>query len=591
MLPAEKISQNYSACYELTADLLKADYQKRGFRADGANPEFIDLCQSVIGHPTVVLLLQRQVFLETDFSPVLIAAIDDVKRSLFPHVRKKRFTSIDAVEAELFFEPPATFATDEPAFPQNSGDLIERLRSRLLPESLQYFDQRLLPQFPGWANVLQNWLTSVSKRGASSMAQFSDIEEKLRLLRRFYPDGNIIFTDCYDGSKNLDHSQIVHAFLNVYLGVERSFPPNFLQRDGEKRAAIMVRFLIEEILEARPEKILAEKDETFFIRHKLQNVYRFFNYSANRVFGNAFPEIIQPWLHSRSAAQYWEDAQHRTAAIRWLAESRLGISPDEFYRRPLSKDDFARNGLSYMFNQYYNSVSKALAAAYPHLQPWEIGNVSFDFWNEKTAADAIRWLIAKNGWQADELPEKVRTKAFTRKTFSEFGLATLFEKKFSKNIYRAVSAAYPNRFQPWEFGKVSSAHWQKTANIFDASRWIAAKEGLKENEIAPAIRRRRFTFAHLMQYSIGGALKKRSGGNLERIFAPIFWREHRTFLSEHKLLRKISLLKNSERRDNLWQLLLYGVFYHEIQRVGEQNIKRYDRIARRIRRRSILYAD
>ncbi len=591
MLPAEKISQNYSACYELTARLLKADYQKRGYQADENNSEFIDLCQSVIGHPPVVLLLQQQDFSETNFSPVLTAAIDEVKRSFFPDVRKKRFIAIDAVEADLLYESPAVFETDGFAFPQNSGDLIAHLRSRFSSESLQYFEQRLLPRFPGWTDVLQNWLAGTAKPGASSTEQFSEIEEKLRLLCRFYPDGNVVFTEACDGLQNLNHSQIVHAFLNVYLGVERFFPANFLQRDGEKRAAIVVRFLIETILETNPGKILAEKDETFFIRHKLQNVYRFFNYSANRVLGNAFPELIQPWLHSRSAAQYWENTQHRVAAIRWLAECCLGLSPDEFYRRSLSKEDFARNGLSYMFNQYYNSVSKALAAAYPHLQPWEIGNVPFHYWNENTAATAIRWMIAKNGWRVDELPEKFRTKAFTRKTFSEFGLATLFEKKFSKNIYRAVSAAYPGRFQPWEFGKVSSEHWTKSSNVFDASRWIAAKEGLSENEVAPAIREQRFTFGHVMQYSIGAVLKKLSGGNLERIFAPIFWREHRTFLSEHKLLRKISALKNSERKDNLWQLLLYGVFYHEIQRAGSQNIKRYERIARRIRRRSILYAD
>ncbi len=589
LLAAGQISQNYQDSYALTSELLQQDFGKRGYTVDPAGAEFNDLVQTVLGHPPVVACLQHIRFERQRYEPVLREAIDAVKRAFFPDVRKKRFLSLDALESDFLVAPsPEERAASEHLPGPAAARVWQDLLAPLAPAARAYFLERLLPNYP---ELTRYFAVGGRRRQQALETSPPGFAAKIELLQRFYPDGILRFSTTWSADTALCERQIIDTFLNVYLGIERSFPLNFLQRDGARRAAVMVRFLVTEILQTRPEAILAARDETFFIRHGLQNVYRFFNYSANRALHNAFPEMVPPWLHSRCEDQFWEDPSHRIEAVRWLVERRLGIAPEELYRRPVTKADFAGNGLSYLFNQYYNSVSRALAAAYPHLQPWEVGKVPFDFWTGETAGAAIRWMIAQKGWRVEELPKRVRRREFTRKTFSEFGLATLFEKKFAKNIYRAVSAAYPGRFQPWELGRVPSEYWSDAGNVYRASSWIAAKEGLAGPEIAPAIRKRRFTLQHLGKYPIGNALKKWCGGRLERIFAPIFWQEHQVYLAEQKLLRKINALKNAEQQCGLVHRVMYGLFYFDVQRTARRNRQRYERLARRIQRRSILYAD
>ncbi len=596
MLSAAQVSKNYQECYRLTGHLLTQKFNQRGFEADPDHPEFVELCQSVVGHESVVLLLQSEPFAAPRYRPALEIAIDEVKRLLFPDARKKRFVSIDALETEFLSSGEASYSPEaerhieaESAPGGNSEQALALLKQHIAADLFEYLHGVLLDRFPGGLENIGLLLRS--PRHNASPLPFQEIETKLLLLRRFYPGGEVQFTVRLNGLDNLGDVEVAHAYLNVYIGLERSFPANFLQRDGERRAALLVRFLIEQILNARPEAILEEKDETFFIRHKLQNVYRFFNYSANRALGNAYPDLIHPWQQSRSASRYWEKAPHRVKAIRWLVEQRLGIVPAELYKHSVCKDDFIRHGLSYMFNGYYNSVSRALAEAYPQLQPWELGKVPFEFWNEETTARAIRWVVAKKGWAVEELPAKVRSKEFNRKVFSEFGLATVFEKKLSRNIYRAVSAAWPGRFAPWELGKVPSEYWESRENVYSASKWIAEREGIRESGIVQAIRGKRLSLGVFKKYSIGAALARLCKGRLDAIFAPLFWREQRQFLQEHKLLRKAKALKNSQRKSSLLDFFLYGLFWQDVEKNSLETMRRYERIAHRIQRRAFLHSD
>ncbi|MCB0287018.1 MAG: hypothetical protein KDE57_10210, partial [Calditrichaeota bacterium] len=76
-----------------------------------------------------------------------------------------------------------------------------------------------------------------------------------------------------------------------------------------------------------------------------------------------------------------------------------------------------------------------------------------------------------------------------------------------------------------------------------------------------------------------------------RMFAPQFWRSRREQLKEHKLLKKINHLKQAEHKTNLFHLLLYGLFYSQIQQSAHQNIQRYQRLERRIQLRSSQFSD
>ena len=65
------------------------------------------------------------------------------------------------------------------------------------------------------------------------------------------------------------------------------------------------------------------------------------------------------------------------------------------YKANINRNDFASNGLSFLFNKYYNSVSAALAEAYPEKFPWEFGNIQLSFWTDENSKQAIHWQIGR----------------------------------------------------------------------------------------------------------------------------------------------------------------------------------------------------
>ena len=198
---------------------------------------------------------------------------------------------------------------------------------------------------------------------------------------------------------------------------------------------------------------------------------------------------------------------------------------EQLYSYALKRKDFSANGLSYLFNTYYNSASKAIAETYPHLRPWQIGKIPADVWTDETAAEAIRWMLQEKSWQEDDIPQHIQCGNLNRKTFSKFGLATLFEKRFGKNLFRAIDAAWPGRFEIWEIGNVPRSYWEDQTNVYRASSWIAGREGFDDREIVAAVRQNELVWQRLQKYSIGNALKKLSSGRLERLFAPFFVKE------------------------------------------------------------------
>lgn len=575
-LSAQQISINYQKSFQLTSELLQKEFNSRGRDYNEIDADNVDLIQSVLGHDYVVNLIQYTLFDKRKYADRLKLAIDDVKKSLFPDVNKSRYFSIDDDRYKFLLENISE--NNEIISEHKPQQNLTEISECLSKSSNKYLVETLLPNNPGLVNLVKR--IPNKKNEFDSFTQ--KLENKLRLFQKFYPEGKIDLENNFNPAKSLNREQIIDCYLRVYLEIDRFFPVNFLQTNGKKRSAILTMFLIEEILETDAQNILKQKDELFFIKHKLQNIYRFFNYSCNRVLGNAYPQLIPPWLESRTSTDYWKNQKNRTNAVRWLIEKQLKLNSDKINETSVPRKIFAQNGLSYLFNKYYNSVSSALVEAYPEKELWELGNVPLKYWTNENSSRAVQWLVSKKKWQLNELPAKVRLKEFNRKTFSEFGLATMFEKKFNKNIYRAVSAAWPGLFQPWEFGKVSSQYWKNTNNIFHASKWIAIKEGIKEKDILTYIRTEKLTMRIINKYSIGQALKRISNGKIEKLFGSLFWNEHKTYLEEQKILRKIRNQKSRFSKLNIFHILLYGLFVSEVSRTHRRQQRSYKRIAQRI---------
>lgn len=586
-IPAEVITDNYRESLALALKLIAQSFRRRGYDSDSADSELIELAHSVLGTEPVVQLIQTKVFSYSEYSAAIVKAIEACKKEFFLDVQKKRFISIDASDFEI---PCEESQNDDHFQDQIDSDtarkaLLKLIAKKVSPLNLDFLKRLLDKKSPDLRSRINEII--IQRLNKIKYLPFETLDTTLTEIRKHYPDGSAMDTREIDGRNELSKEQIIEIYKNVYWGIDQRYPPFLLGRESGQRAKIITCYLIENILNANPQEILEEIDETFFMRNKIQNIFRFFNYSANRVLRNAYPEMIPPWLFSKIEDNFWENRENRLKAIHWLVEQRLKINIQELFKVGISRKDFARNGLSYLFNHYYKSVSKSLHAAYPHLQPWELGFVSRDYWTDEKAAMAIRWLVEKKRWSTDELPELVKQNILNRKTFSEFGLATLFEKKYGKSIFKALDCAFPGKFSPWEFGNVSLSYWQDQRNIFKAARWIANKEGLTEDQIPNAVRSRRLNFGILNKYSIGKALNRISRGILANLFAPLFWQEHRNHTEELRLLKKLQLMIRQEEQATDWSsYLLYGFFVFEVQSVSHDSINRYRRKIRRIKRRS-----
>ena len=575
-LSSKQISENYQLCYDFTFDLLQKDVNLRGQKIYIENAELVDLIQSVIGHENIVNLIQTIPFSLQKYRQPMLEVLPEVKKSLFPDVRKKRYFSINDDQFKFIVHDLVSDDSENSIHAQNND--LYPIINLLETDLADYFKNQLVANNPNIVDTVIR-LPNTSKE----LYEFKkNLNQKVYLFKKFYPDGKIEINQNIDVNKSISKAQIVDSYLKVYLGIEKFFPKNLLLKNAQRRSATLVRFLIEEILESHPQNILKQKDETFFIKHKLQNIYRLFNYSFNRVLANAYPEIIHPWLQSRTPVEYWQNKENRISAVKWLVEEKLNYSTEYLCKTKINRKDFANNGLSFLFNNYYNSVSAALSETYPEKHPWELGNVPLSYWTNENSILAVEWLINKKGWKINDLPAKVQNKEFNRNTFSEFGLSTLFENKFNKNIYNAVSLTYPDLFYPWEFGKVPSTYWANNKNIFHASQWIAGREGFGLNNITHSIREGELTFRIFEKYSIGRVLKKISNGKIEQLYSTLFWKENSAYLDEKRILRKI---KNQNKRFikfNIIRTLLYGLFAGEVARTHHRQQRVYRRISQRI---------
>ncbi len=586
MLTNNQINQNYRSALALSAELLQTKFRSRGYEPFDKQELLQNLAQSALADEQIVDLLKTTAFKREIYLSVINKALDQVKKEIFLDVNKHRFVSFEQVKN--FISHPRNTQT-------NNGSGYKRtktrykfsalLEKRLSPDSYSYLQRFILNRSENRKLFIGRLL---NKKIHFTKNEWAEIEAKIQVFQKLFPDGSIPGDTITDGHRPLEDRQILTCYKKVLCGIERFYPANFLKYEGKRRAAVIIRFLLNDFLNTDSQKFLNEKDGTFFIQYKIQNIYRLFNYSMNRALYNAFPEFIKPWMSSRIPDNYWEDENNRINAIRWLVEDKLGLYPQQFKKPVLSRKAFAEHGLSYMFARYYNSVSKALKSAYPELEPWEVGNVPKSYWTEANAAKAVRRMLEKNNWNADQLPRLYKSGVLNRQTFSEAGLATVFELRYAKNIYRAVSAAFPGQFEQWEFGNVPSGYWMNRKNVFYASSWIARQEGIENSQITSAIRTGKLNFDLLKKYSIGSVLKRFSGNSLFKLYIPFFRKEHIEAQEDRVIDKRIKKFIHREIGHPMISFLLYGLFGHLVQQSSKNYLSHLERLQqRRYRNRNL----
>lgn len=590
-LSAHEITQNYYSGYQLALDIIRQRHETMGFGSVLGSAESIDLAQSVFGCERLVSLIQAEKFDRQVYSRVITEEVDKLSKELFPNVGKRRFISLDklhdaySVEFEQAEEPPAVDSLSQ-------FEILDYLKNKLSPERFDYLQHIFQNQKTTDREFI--WNEKIYRLLDQSLDY---LVEKIDRMRQLYPDGVPFQQEDIDVRQNLSEETIIGCYKNVYLGIYSKFPMNFLSHDTANRCAVLTRFAVESVIQKKPIDVLKEKTCSELSRIGLTGVVRHFNYSMNRLIRNAYPKILMPWEMAHVEDGFWNDESNRRLAIQWLVEEKLGIPrkeiPAALHGDKVTKKTFVDNGLSYLFVQHYKSVSRCIGFAYPELMPWELGSVPNSFWQgeegQKNTIRAVRWMVRQLNITPFEIPAKIKDKTIARETFSRFGLATVFERIFKKNLFRIFDTAYPGHFEIWEIGKVPIDYWDNMLNAYRASLWISRKEGFDEKALKQAIDSRSLTKVAFSKYGLSAMLKKCFDNDLTKAYLPYILPERKdsdALMHDVLLLYLLEKQVRKTQSTNAAVRLLQRIFMHPLLTSAEKGqMRAYDRIRKRIKRR------
>lgn len=527
MIKYSVIKNRYALAYSFCRHLLQKKYQSRGI----IYPVSESHIQSIIAYPKIVDLIQKNDFDEHLFKGPLLEAIEVTRKELFPDLARKRFMPLDALADTLIVDEDDT----------------EIIKSALKFEDLSDVKIHALPE-----------------KAAG----------KIKLLKKLYPDFIIPDTSKLNSDEALSENEIIQIYKNILLGIEKSFPVNFLKYDALNRSKVLVTFLVEKILCFNAVNIQSKLTIELLQKYNLSNICRFFNYSDAAVLHNAYPEIYPLWA-GHCPSGFWDNKTNRIKAVKWLVEVKMSVDISGPGKIVVSEKDFILNGLSYLFKQKYNSVSRALHEAYPLLKPWQTGSLPFSYWNNQNAAQAINWMFKRLDWTADELPLKFKTGELNRKTFSQFGLAGLFEKKFNCSFFKAIDCAFPGKFRYWEFQNVSESFWRNPENIILLKNWLWCKNvDYKQDEtVSKVIQKHKFYKSFYRVYK-NIAQFKRTVNSINHEYS----RSHKIYLRWQKLL------SHEKAKTSAVNFLIYGFYSGIVKNSTAHTIEFVERKIRRLQR-------
>ncbi len=538
-----------------------------------------DFAQSVVGSEKIVELIQSIPFEKSIYTPALKVEIKRVSIEFFPDVGKRHIVSLDAwQESGLPFDAaPASHDVDK-------NDVLAYLKERLSVDRWGYLS-RLFKQLEEDAVWSERIFAAIQRA-----PEF--LEGQIDQLMKIYPDGKIFSTEI-NSKKNLTADEILGSYKNVFLGIEPKFPMNFLAVDGAARSAIVTRFAVESIFKKSPLDVLKFSSGREFAEIGMKGILRYFNYSVPKMILNAYPNLVMPWETTHVDEGFWEILDNQKLAVRWLVEEKLAIPPESLLsairENRISKADFSKYGLSYLFTQYLRSVSGGLALAYPHLEPWELGSVPNSFWQgtdgKKNISRAIHWLLFKLNIAVHDIPKSIQNKMLTRETFSQFGLATVFERINKKNLPHLINSVFPGHFEIWEIGKAPVDYWDDPLNAYRAAIWVAKKEGFIESEIRSAVRSGALGIELFSKYGLASMIRRNFGNRLRRAFLPFFLEDQKRddLFAELLVLR---MVKKQRKEESILVRLAKRLFFKTTLKPDEYHKKRlYSRMEKRIKKR------
>lgn len=592
-LSSQQIADNYHRGYDLALQLIRSKQRSLGFSGIDLPEDVAELAQSVFGCESLVQLIQTTPFDADIYRSVIQSEIDTLSKSLFPDVGKRHFVSLDKLHDE--YDVQLESLQDEGPWNAESdiseSAVLDYLQGKINDDNYQYL-VRLMTTSEETREF--SWNDKIYHLIDQSLDY---LEDKISHMRKLYPDGLPAEIQDIRAADTLSDLDVIECYKNVFLGLRKRFPVNFLNHDTLHRCAVLTCYAVEHIFEEDPLTLLRQRSVDELANVGLRGVVRHFNYSMNRLIRNAYPGLLLPWEESHVEDGFWHDGDNRRLAVRWLVEEKLGIPrndiPKALREDRIRKSTFLQHGLSYMFAQYYKSVSRAVGDAYPHLMPWELGSVPNSFWQgeegRRNIVRAVQWMIRRMEIPLSAIPAKIKDRTLSRETFKQHGLSTVFERVFKKNMYQAINTAFPGMFEVWEIGKVPADYWENMLQAYRAALWVSHRERIPPEGIARAIRTRRLRKETFIKHGLGGMLKSVFDSDVWKAYLPYILpkREYVDVLMRdvillavlHKQMRKI------ESTNSISRALRSMFFRPLLSEVERQQLRLYKRIKKRIRHR------
>lgn len=221
------------------------------------------------------------------------------------------------------------------------------------------------------------------------------------------------------------------------LGEIKRVPRGFWNKET---AVAVMKWLIEEKYQLTEEELKKRWTHRFLIENRLQSmIQRVFLNNAYEAINAVYPGRFKPWEFRSIEDGYWTD-ETLVEAVRWLIDDKLKLTEDEIkylWSYKFLEEHQLANAVSVFFKG--RSLFELLNLAYPNrFKPWELGNVPKGFWNEKTSAEATKWLIETKLKMTPQEAQKIGL----YKIFKEHKIAGALNV-YNSSPAAALRAAYP----------------------------------------------------------------------------------------------------------------------------------------------------
>jgi len=307
-------------------------------------------------------------------------------------------------------------------------------------------------------------------------------------------------------------STITDVYEELLDGRRKKFPDGTWNHREE--AIRVIKYLIEEKLKWSREDVCKYLSVDVFTKYKLRGLLnKCFNDSPYKALEATYPGVYKGWELQNAPIGFW-NKENAVQAMKWLIEEKLKWSREEVCSR-FNIKVLNENGLgSMVVICYSNSPFEALDAAYPGVyNPWELKSTPSRYWTRETGIRATRWLLEEQlEWTRKDI-----CKGLTRGVFKQNGLVGMLERCFNGSPYKALEAAYPGIYKPWELRWTPNGYWTPTTGV-EATKWlIEEKLGLTMEEAYNSL-----TITDFIQNGLNSMLHRYFKNNIHRAIQAVY---------------------------------------------------------------------